>query len=291
MAQVRRQDDLAGGPVGARDRGAHDVEGRRVHFRGDRRAQDDPLSGRQPAAELLGLPFRNHEGEAVVQEVRREVSPADEVPVVAGPRGRLVGKRREKAGRLPLFAGEPVDRGKRAVGENDPAGDLLSGVVRRTGSRAHVDELGRNVGILTVVGERDRELGKGSHGPGTGRNLLQPRADRRPAVVAPEVRVAGFAVRRKTLDPRIGEAGRDELALQVFRGREVAGRTLDAVEPGQPAHRFQGLRAVHLGVDRGRHRVRPEGDRAIFRGGGARHEEERRREGRLHANRTTRGAP
>ncbi len=179
VAQVRRQDDLAGGPIRARDRGADDVEGRRDHFRGDRRAQDDPLSGRQAAAELLGLPFRNHEGEAVVQAVRREVSPADEVPVVAGPRGRLVGKRREKAGRLPLFAGESVDGGKRPVGENDPAGDRLSGVVRRSGSRADVDELGRNVGVLAVVGERDRELGKGSHGPGTRRNLLQPRA--RPA--------------------------------------------------------------------------------------------------------------
>ena len=73
------------------------------------------------------------------------------------------------------------------------------------------------------------------------------------------------------------QARRDELNFQILRGREVAGGALDAMEPRELADGLQGLAAVHLRVDRRRNRVRPEGDRAIFSGGGPRDEEKCRR--------------
>ena len=250
VTKVSRENHFSGRAVAARDRGAHDVEGRRVHLCRDRRAKDDPLSRREPGSEVLRLPLRHHECKAVVEAVRREVTPADEVAVIAGPRGGLVRKGREKSGRVPLFARKPVNRRKRSVGENDPSGDRLSGVIPGIRPAPDVHELGRNARVLAVVGEGHRKLRERGHETRARGNLLQARPERCPAGVAPEVRVARFPVSRESLDCGIGQAGRHELCLQVFRGRKVAGRTLDAVKPPQRTDRLQDCPPVDLCLNR-----------------------------------------
>ncbi len=95
VAEVRREDDLARGRVGAGDRRHDDVVGRGDHLRVDARREHDRFARGEPRAEGLGLAFGHHEREAVPELVRREVAPADEVAVVAGPRRRLVRGRRK----------------------------------------------------------------------------------------------------------------------------------------------------------------------------------------------------
>src|SRR4029078_6653327 len=101
------------------------------HLRLDARPQLDLLAAGQPRAKLLRLALREHEREPVRRMVRREVSPANLILVLSGPRRRLVRVVREEAGRAALLAGEAVHRGQVAVGENDAAADVPALVVPR----------------------------------------------------------------------------------------------------------------------------------------------------------------
>ncbi len=264
VAEVGGQDDLAGGRVGAGDRGDDDVVGRGHHLRRDLRAEDDLLSRGQAGAEVLGLAPRDHEGEAVLALVRREVTPADEIPVVAGPGRRLVGIVGDESGRAALLAGEAVDEGGLAVGEHDPAADGPPLVVLRRCAFADVHELGRDVGVLAVVRQCDGKLREGGDRALLRRDLLERRGDGVPSEVGKEMRVFRRAVGGKALDRGVGQPGGDRLALhELGRGGKTGG-ALHAMEARELAHRLERGDAVHLGVDGRRNVVRPEGDGAIL---------------------------
>ena len=122
------------------------------------RARRTILSRGAGARGVLGLPLRDHEREPVLELVRREVPPADQVAVVARPRRRLV--RISRRGTPPRRAPRRRAGGRRErpVGENDLAAHVLARVVFGSRAGADVDELRRDVGVLAVVGERDRQV-------------------------------------------------------------------------------------------------------------------------------------
>lgn len=279
MAQVRGHDDLAGRGVRSGDRRDHDVVGRQDHLRRDARAQDDLLAGGKARAQVLRLSLRDHEGKPVLELVGRQVPPADQVAVVARPRRRLVRIRREETGRATLLARELVDRRQRPVGEHDLAADILALVVLRGGSLPDVDELGRDVGVLAVVGQRDGQVRKGRDQPRRRRDLLECGGGRVPAHVREKVRVLRLAVGGEALDRGVREAGVGGLLFHPLCGGCETGRALHAVIAPELAHGLEGGDTVHLGVDRGGHGVGEERDGAVLGEQGARRRKKKEGEG------------
>ena len=175
-AEVRGQDDLAGRRIRSGDRRDDDVIRGRHHLRRDPGAQDDPLTSREAVPKVLRLAPGHHEGEAVARLVGIEVSPADQIAVVARPGRRLVGVVGDKPGRAPIAAGQAVNLRKPPVGEHDLPADVLPVVVRRRRPGADVDEIGRDVRVLRVVGEGHGHLRKGRVKSRRRRDLLQSAA-------------------------------------------------------------------------------------------------------------------
>ena len=120
--------------------------------------QADGLAGSEPGLVRARLAQRDHEGEGVLELVRRQVPPPHVVGIVAAPARRLVGLIAEHARGAALLDRLLVNAGHTAAGEHDAAANVLAGVVllRRTG--ADVDEIGRHVGVIAVVGERHPHL-------------------------------------------------------------------------------------------------------------------------------------
>ena len=265
VAEVRRENDLAGGRVRPRNRRDDDVEGGRDHLRGDASSQSDLFASRQARSKFLRLPLREHEGEAVDGLVGRQVPPAHEVAVVAGPCCRLVREVGEKARGSALLAGQAMHERQGPVGQDDLPLDRLPLVILRVRAAADVHQLRRHVGVLAVVGERDREIRERLHETRRRRDLLESRRHRVPGVVAPEVRVAGLAVGGEALDGGVREARREELPLDMLRRRRKPRRAVHAVEPPELAHRLERRVAVHRRMDRRRRLVRPERDRPLLR--------------------------
>ena len=209
VAEVRGEYDFARRRIRARDRRDDDVVGRRDHLRVDPRRQDDLLAGGEPRTEVLRLAPGDHEGEAVLQLIGREMTPADEVAVVAGPRGRLVRERGEKTGGAPLEAGEAVDRREVPVGEHELAAHVPALVVGGLRARADVDQRRRDIRALAVVGESHGQVRESRDAVPRRRDLFEKGGDRGPAVVASGSgrtssfrRREGARSRRSTVRPR-----------------------------------------------------------------------------------------
>ena len=152
----------------------------------------------------------------------------------------------------------------RAEGENDLAFDILALVVPRVGPAGDVHELGSDVGVLAVVGQRDGRGRKLGDHPGARRDFFERGRDGVPAVVAEEVGVAGLAVGGQALDRGVREPGCEQLLLHVLGRRRKSGRAVHPVEPAELAHRLERLDPVHLRVNGRRHRVRPEWDLPVL---------------------------
>ncbi len=280
VAEVGGQDDLSGGGIGAGKDRAHHVVAGGDHAGADAGPHQHLFARAQPRAQGFRLPLREHEGEAVLRLVRRQVAPAHEVAIVARPRSRLVWEVGKETRGAAFQASQAMDEGQRTTRDHDATGDLLPCVVLVTSPRTHVHQLGGDVGILAVVGERHREIGEAGQDPRRGTNLFEGRLLGRPPEVAPEVGVAGLPVGGQAFDARLGQAGRLGAGTHgLGRGRE-AGRAVHPVEASEDLDRLEHGHAVHLGGDRPRHLVGPEGNATVddSRGGGRsrRHEDERR---------------
>jgi hypothetical protein len=216
------------------------------------------------------------------------VAPAHEVGIEAGPRGALVGKDGDDAGGAALLDGEPVNRAERAVGEHELAAHVLALVGGGVGAGADVDELGGDVGVLAVVGERHGLLGEVGEDAARRRELLEPALGRAPAEVALEVGVGGLAVGGEGLDLGIGEPAALELAGEpVGRGAQPR-RALDAVVAAERPHGAEDVRTVDAPLDHGRHGVGPERDPAGLGAGRCREGQGEQQGHESHARELTR---
>jgi hypothetical protein len=133
--------------------------------------------------------------------------PPHEVSVVSRPGRRLVREIGEKAQSAPLEARQTMDEGQSAARDYHAPRDLPARVVLGPRARAYVHDLGRDVGVLAVVGEGHRQVGEAREHPGQRAHLFEDGLLRRPAKVAPEVRVPRLSIGREALDMGLREAG------------------------------------------------------------------------------------
>ena len=159
-----------------------------------------------------------------------------------------------------------MDERQGAAGDDDAACDLLARVVLGPRARAHVHDLGGDVGVLAVVGEGHRQVGEARQHPGPRPHLLEDRLLRRPAEVAPEVGVPRFAVGREALDWASARPGGLGAGAHGLGGGRESGRAVDAVEASEGADRLEDGDSVHLGGDRPGNLVGPERDAPPVRG-------------------------
>ena len=182
-AQRPRDFEVGGAPAGVVVRARflviemaaeHDVPGRSVRSRNRRderlvahrvvvprahdRVQRDVLTARQALLKRARFAHRDHDREGVLVPARIQMSPPDQILIVAPPRAHLIRVVAHKAGRAELFHGLTMAGGGSRVAEHELAAHVLPGVVAPLRAAAHVYELDRDVRALAVVGDRETDV-------------------------------------------------------------------------------------------------------------------------------------
>src|SRR3954469_20737533 len=124
--------------------------------------QPDALAPGQPSLQGSGLADGDHDREGVVPPARVEMSPADEVLVVAPPGAHLVRRIADQAGRATTLDRLAVTDGRRGVTEHETPADVLALIVGALPSAAHVHDLRGDVRAFAVVGHGEGDVVGGS---------------------------------------------------------------------------------------------------------------------------------